>query len=51
MKEKYNCPYCKRMIIKDIFRYLQKYTEERYVYCPYCGWHIKMEKIKEDLKL
>ena len=47
---KYNCTKCKRIIIKDINKYLKKYPEEEWVQCPYCGYHIEMEKIKEDLK-
>ena len=51
MKIGYNCQFCKKEIIKDIRDYLKKYPEENWMQCPYCGGHIKMEKIKEDLTL
>lgn len=46
---KYNCVCCKRIMIKDIEEYLKKYPDEKWVMCPYCGFHILIEKIKEDV--
>lgn len=48
MGKEYNCPACKKEIIKDIINYLEKYPEEKWVQCPYCGWYIPMEKIKKQ---
>ncbi len=45
----YNCLFCKKIIIKDIVSYIKKYPNEKYIQCPYCGYHIPTEKIKEDL--
>jgi len=50
MKKGYNCPYCKKEIIKDIMSYIEKYSEEIWMQCPYCRKHIKMSKIQEEIK-
>ena len=46
----YNCPYCKKIIVKEIEKYLKKYPEEKWMACPYCGFHFLLEKIKGELK-
>jgi len=46
MKKEYICPYCKKVIIKDIIRYLNRYPEEKWIQCPYCGMYISLDKIK-----
>lgn len=49
MKKEYKCPHCKRIIIKDIDKYLKKYPEEKWVQCPYCGIHIEVIKILNEV--
>lgn len=45
----YNCPVCKKIIVEDIERYLEKYPNEEWMACPYCGYHFPLKKVREDL--
>ena len=45
----YNCISCRKVIIEDIVSYLKKYPDEKWVQCPYCGYHIPVEKIKKEI--
>ena len=47
---KYHCPSCKKMIVKDIERYLKKYPDENWMACPYCGFHFLTKGILGELK-
>lgn len=46
---KYLCKKCKKIIIKDIEKYLKDYPDEKYIQCPYCGRYILVENIKMDV--
>jgi len=46
----YDCPHCKRELVKNIVAYLKKYPDETWMHCCYCGWLIKISKIKEDME-
>lgn len=48
-KMKLHCPYCKKIIIKDIESYLKNYPNEKWIQCCYCGSHFLKDKIKKEV--
>jgi len=44
------CPKCGKIIIKDIELYLARYPNEKWMQCPYCGYHFLIESLKVQNK-
>jgi len=50
MKKQYNCRFCKKIIVKDIITYLEKYPDEEWMRCPYCSMHFAMGRIRKEVE-
>ena len=50
-KKEYWCKKCKKMIIKDINKYLEDYPKENYIQCCYCFRFIFVKDIKKEVKI
>jgi len=49
MVKEYWCKGCKKIIIKDIGKYLKEYPNENWIQCCYCSNHILVEDIKKEV--
>ena len=43
------CPICEKILIKDRDSYFEKYPDEKWAQCCYCGHHFLTKDIKKEI--